>query len=150
MSGFNHLHTIANLSITPWKKTLCRVVNRAVKKFLSNRLIINSRRLWNSHQRHKFWKAGATRDILKLRVSEMPFPGVFKRQFPMRMPCCFVRIHARLRTMLLKCSWCSTTLHGSNEQIYTSLNMRSMSFKPGKQMLYKFYLMFLIFCYQLW
>ena len=99
------------------KKTLRRVVNSAVKKFLSDRLIINSRRLWNSHQRHKFWKAEATRDILKLRVSEMPFPGVLKRQFPPWMPCCCVRIHARLRTMPLKCSRCSMTLHGSNGQI---------------------------------
>ena len=105
-------------SITSRKeKTLWRVVSRAVKKFLSGRLIMNSRRLWNSHQRHKFWKAEATRDILKLRVSEMPFPGVFKRQFPPRMPCCCVRIHARLRTMPLKCSRCSTTLHGSKGQI---------------------------------
>ena len=79
--------------------------------------VMDSRRLWNSHQRHKFLRAMATREILKLRVSEMPFPGVFKRQFPLRMPCCFVRIHARLRTMPLKCSRRSMTLHGSNGQI---------------------------------
>ena len=79
--------------------------------------VMDSRQLWNSHQRHKFLRAMATREILKLRVLEMPFPGVFKRQFPPRMPCCFVRIHARLRTMPLKCSRRSMTLHGSNGQI---------------------------------
>ena len=41
--------------------------------------------LWNSRQRHKFLKAKASRDILKFRVSEMAFPGVFKRYFPPRM-----------------------------------------------------------------
>ena len=38
---------------------------------------MNSRRLWNSHQRHKFLRAKASRDILKVRVSEMAFPGIF-------------------------------------------------------------------------
>ena len=42
---------------------------------------MNSRQLWNSHQRHKFLRAKAIRDILEFRVSEMPFPGVFKRYF---------------------------------------------------------------------
>ena len=65
------------------------------KSFLSSRLIMNSRRLWNSHQRHKFLRAEASGDILKFRVSEMEFPGVFKGYFPPRTPCCFVRIHAR-------------------------------------------------------
>ena len=31
--------------------------------------------------RHKFVRAEASRDILKFGVSEMPFPGVFKRFF---------------------------------------------------------------------
>ena len=52
-----------------------------MKKFLRSRLIMNSRQLWNSHQRHKFLSAEASRDILEFRVSEMPFPGVFKRYF---------------------------------------------------------------------
>ena len=33
----------------------------------------------------------------------MPFPGIFKRYFPPRTPCCFVGIHARLGTMPSKC-----------------------------------------------
>ena len=59
---------------------------RAVKKFLSRRLVMNSSRLWNSHQRHKFLRAEASRDILKFRLSEMAFSGVFKRNFPPWMP----------------------------------------------------------------
>ena len=42
-------------------------VDRAVKKFSSSRLIMNSRWLWNSHQRHKFLRAEASRDILSFR-----------------------------------------------------------------------------------
>ena len=54
---------------------------------------MNSRQLWNSHQRHKFLRAEASSDILKLRVSKMVFPGVFKWCFPLRPPFCFVRIN---------------------------------------------------------
>ena len=53
---------------------------------------MNSRRLWNSHQRHMFLRAKASRDILKFIVSEMAFPGVFKGYFPPQMLCCLVRI----------------------------------------------------------
>ena len=73
---------------------------RAVKKFLSRRLVMNSRQLWNSHQRHKLLRGEASRDILKFRVSEMAFSGVFKRYFPPQTPCFFVRIHSRLGIML--------------------------------------------------
>ena len=47
---------------------------------------MSSGQLWNSHQRHKFWRAQASRDILKFRVLEMAFPGLFKRYFPLRTP----------------------------------------------------------------
>ena len=73
---------------------------------------MNSRRLWNSHQRHKSLRAEASRDILKFE--SLAFPGVFKRYFPAWTPCCFVRIHARLGTMPPKCPRRSTTSHGSN------------------------------------
>ena len=53
---------------------------------------MNTRWLWNSHQRHKFLRAKASRDILKFIISEMAFPGVFKRYFPPQMLCCLVRI----------------------------------------------------------
>ena len=49
------------------------ITNRAVKKFFSSRLIMNSRQLCNSYQRYKFLRAKASRDILKFRVLEMPF-----------------------------------------------------------------------------
>ena len=42
---------------------------RAVKKFLSIRLIMNSVRQWNSHQRHKFLRAHASRDISRIHIS---------------------------------------------------------------------------------
>jgi len=44
-----------------WKDRL----TRPVKKFLSSRLIMKSRRLCNSHQRQRFMRAQAARDILK-------------------------------------------------------------------------------------
>ena len=70
---------------------------------------MNSRRLWNLYQRHKFLRAEASGDILKFKVSEMASPGVFKMYFPPWMPSGFVRIH-----MPLKCPRCSTKSHGSN------------------------------------
>ena len=42
---------------------------------------MNSRRLWNSHQRHKFLRTEASRDVLKIRVSEMALPGVSRGIF---------------------------------------------------------------------
>ena len=39
---------------------------------------MNSRWLRNLHQRHKFLRAEASRDILEIRVSEIAFSGVFK------------------------------------------------------------------------
>ena len=87
---------------------------RAVKKFLNSRLIMNSRRLWNSHQRHKFLRAEASSDILKNRVSEIVFPEVFKRYFAPRTSGCFVRIHTRLGTMPSKCPSRSKTSLGLN------------------------------------
>ena len=68
----------------------------------------------NLHQKPKFLRAEASRDTLKLKVTEMAVPGVFNRYFPPWTPCCFVRIHARLGTMPSKCPKHSTTSHGSN------------------------------------
>ena len=87
---------------------------RAVKKVLDSRLVKNSRRLWNLDQRYKFLRAEADRDILKFRVWQMAFSVVFKRYFPLRTQCFFIRIHARLGTMLSKCTRRSTTWHGSH------------------------------------
>ena len=42
---------------------------------------MNSRQLRNLHQRHKFVRTEASRDILKMRVSEMAFPGVSRGIF---------------------------------------------------------------------
>ena len=94
---------------------------------------MNSRWLWNLLQRHKFLRAEASRDILKIRVLEMAFPGVFRRYFPPWTPCCFVRIHARLGTNPSKCSRHSMTSHGSNVSQYKPVWVYdcSMSFKTG-------------------
>ena len=75
---------------------------------------MNSRWLWNSHQRHKFLRAEASGNILKIRVSEMAFAGVFKGHFSPRTTRCFIRIHTRLATMLLKCPRLSKTSQGLN------------------------------------
>lgn len=56
-------------------------ISRAVKKFLSSRLIMNTRQLWNLYQRHKFLRTEASRDVLKIRASEMAFPGVSRGIF---------------------------------------------------------------------
>ena len=85
-----------NYERTSGQLTICTTA-RAVKKFLTSRLVMNSRQLWNSHQRNKFLRAEASKDILQFRVLEMGFLGVFKRYFPLRTLCYFVRIHARLR-----------------------------------------------------
>ena len=60
-----------------------------------------SRWLWNSYQRHMFLRAKAYRDIMKFRVSELAFLGVFKRYFLLWMlSCCFITIIATLGTTI--------------------------------------------------
>ena len=61
-------------------------VFQGCQKVLSCRLIMNSRWPWNLHQRHKFLRAEASRDILKIRLLQMTFPGLFKRCFPLQTP----------------------------------------------------------------
>ena len=83
-----------------------------VKKFLGTRLIMNSMRLCNSHQRHKFLRAEVPRNSLKFRVLELAFSEVFKRYTvfctmdAMLFP--IIRIQARLGTMPSKCPRRST------------------------------------------
>ena len=120
---------------------------KGCQTFLSSRLIMNSRWLWNSHQRHKFLRAEASGDILKFSVSEMAFPGIFKRNFPPRTPCCFVRIHARLRIM-------PQAFHDiARFEHFTDLNLFKYAFiviqNCGTYAL-QFYPMVPIFCQQLW
>ena len=104
---------------------------------------MNRRWHWNSHQRHKFLRAKASRDILKFRVLEMPFPGVFKRYFPLQTPCCFIRIHARLG----KAIEMSQVFHDiAKFEHFTAFNVIQNWETDALQ----FYLMALIFYYQLW
>ena len=58
---------------------------------------MNSRQLWNLHQRHKFLRAEASRDILKFWSLRNGISRGFKRYFPLRTPCCFIRIHVHVR-----------------------------------------------------
>ena len=96
---------------------------RAVKKFLSSRPIMNRKGLWNLHQRHKFLRAEASKDILKFKVSKMAFPGVFKMYFPLWMPSGFVRIHV--------CRWNVPGIPRNCMVPTFCLSMGSMSFKLG-------------------
>ena len=132
------------ISSNEWKKLLDCLV-RAVKKFLSSRLTMNSRQLWNLHQKHKFLRAKAPRDILKIRVSEMAFSGVFKRYFPPRMPCCFVRIHTRPVLEQCHLNVPAVPRHRQFEH-FTDLNLfEFVSFKTGKRMLYNL-IQWCLFC----
>ena len=66
---------------------------------------MKSRWLWNSHQRHKFFRAEASRDILKFRVLEIAFPGVFyKRYFPARTPRLFSQNTCKTENNAIKMS----------------------------------------------
>ena len=130
-----------NYERTSGQLTICTTA-RAVKKVSTSSLVMNSRQLWNSHQRNKFLRAEASKYILQFRVSEMAFLGVFKRYFPLRTPCCFVRIHARLGTML--------SLHDIAQfEHFTDLNLFKYAFNViqiWEMDALQFYLMVLIFC----
>ena len=69
--------------------------------------------------------------------TKMAFPEVFKRYFPLRTPCCFVRINARLGTMLLKCPRHSTDI--AQFKRFTDLTKFKYAFnviQNGKRLLY--------------
>ena len=59
----------------PKKRVL--VVAQSRQQVFKSKQIMNSRQLWNLYQRNKFLRTEASRDILKFRVLEMAFPGVF-------------------------------------------------------------------------
>ena len=95
---------------------------------------------------------GASRDILKIRVLEMAFPGLLKRYFPPRMQCCFVSLHTRCKTgnNAVEMSQAFHDIVRFERFIDLNLNMCSNSFKTGKWMLYnRSYSVVLIFCQEL-
>ena len=101
---------------------------------------MKSRRLWNSHQRHKFLRVKSSRNILRFRVSEVAFPGVFKRYLPLQMLCYL------LETMPLKCH-----RHSDIPQFerFTDLNLFKYAFyviQNWDMDALQFYSMVLIFC----
>ena len=76
------------------------------QKVFSSRLIMNSRRLWNSNQRHKFLRAEASRGILKFRVLEIAFGG-FQEVFSTADTMLFCRnTHKTQGTMLQLPKYC--------------------------------------------
>ena len=93
----NALHVCCEHRSVSISCNVCLPMTRAVKEFLSSRLIMNSRQLWNSHQRHKFLRAEVPRNILK-----------FSLRNGISMPPCFMRIQARLGTMSSRCPKHST------------------------------------------
>ena len=125
---------------------------RAVKNFLSSRLIMNSRRLWNSHQRRKFLRAEAPRDIQKFGVSEMTFTGVFTRYFLPQMLCCFVKNTRKTGENAVEME----AFHDiARLECFTDLNLLTGKYvfnviQNWETTALQFYLMVLIFCQQLW
>ena len=69
--------------------------------------------------------------------TKMAFPEAFKRYFPLWTSCCFVRINARLGTMLLKCPRHSTDI--AQFKRFTDLTKFKYVFnviQNGKRLLY--------------
>ena len=121
------------------------------KTFFSSRLIMNSRQLWNWHQRHKFLRAKVSSDILKFRVLEIAFSGVFKSGFQ--------EVFSTADTIL----FCWNTRTAGNNAIklsqvfhdtawfkhFTDLNLFKYAFnviQNWEMDALEFYLMVLIFC----
>ena len=78
----------------------------------------------------------------------MAFPGLFKRYFLPWTPCCFVRLHTRLKTgnNAVEMSQAFHDIVRFERFTDLNLNMRSKSFKTGKRMLYNtFHSVVLIF-----
>ena len=75
---------------------------------------MNSRQLWNLYQRNKFLRSEASRDILKLRVLEMAFPGVLFFHHGRRDVVLSEYTQDWEHAMLSKYLRHSTTSHGPN------------------------------------
>ena len=82
-------------------------------------------------------RAEVSRDILKIRVSVMAFPGVYKRGFPPWTPCCFLRIQSRKTgNKAVKMSLAFKDI--TQFKGFTGLNLLECAFSvvtSGKQML---------------
>ena len=92
---------------------------------------MNSRWLWNSHQRHKFLRVKASRDILKLRVAEMAFQAIFTADAML--------FHQNTRNTGNNAIEMLQAFHdiAQFKRFTVCLNMRSMLFKTRTRMLYK-------------
>ena len=114
-------------------------VIRAVKRFLSMRLIMNSRRLWNLHQRYKPRHLGT---FWNLKSCKCHFQGFSKGIFH----------HS---AMLFCQNTCKTGDNATEmSQVFyditrferlTCLNMHSTSFTIGKWILYNYFIQWCLF-----
>ena len=103
--------------------------------------------LSNSHQRHKFLRDQASRNILKFRISKMAFSGVFKRYFPLRMPCFFVKILRNTGNNAIEMSHAIHNIARFKRSTYLNLFKYEVSvFQNWETDALQFYLMVFIFC----
>ena len=91
---------------------------------------MNSRQLWNSHQRHKLLRAKASRDILKFRVLEMAFQGIFKADAML-----FYQNTRKTGNNAIEMLQAFHDI-AQFKRFTVCLNMCSMLFKTGTRMLY--------------
>ena len=111
-----------------------------------------SRWLWNLHQRRKFLRAELSRDILKFSLGNA-ISRDFQEVFFTADAMLFHQNTCQTRNNTVEMSPLEAFHGGGWFKRFTDLNllnMRSTSFKTGKQMLYKCYSMVLTFCQQLW
>ena len=103
--------------------------------------------LSNSHQRHKFLRDQGSRNILKFRISKMAFSGVFKRYFPLRMPCFFVKILRNTGNNAIEMSHAIHNIARFKRSTYLNLFKYEVSvFQNWETDALQFYLMVFIFC----
>ena len=132
--------------VDPYCKTTVPRSYRAVKKFLSRRLVMNSRQLWNPHQRHKFLRAEACQGHFEIQSLRNGIFGGIQEVFSTVDAMFFLRIHARPGIMPSKCP---------RFEHFTDLNLFECAFNCNviqnwETDALQLYSMVLIFCQQLW
>ena len=79
----------------------------------------------------------------------MPFPGVFKRYFPLQTPCCFIRTHTRIQDWERRRQKMSQAFHNiARLEHFTDLDLFKYMFNVIQKWAmdaFQFYSMVLIF-----
>ena len=112
---------------------------------------MNSRWLWNSHHRHKFLRAEASRAILKFGVSEMGFPGGFQEEFSNGDAMLFCQDTRKTRNNAVEMSQAFHEI--TRFEHFTDLNLFKYAFtviQNCETYALQLYPMVPIFCQQLW